>query len=132
MTEFLTALSGAAIPIILAWLLYFRKHKADAVGAEKNNDRTEIENYKLIATEWRETSQVWKDMADEYQMKFREQNRKFEEFLLKAEGTNKELEANRREIAKLKELLAKANKRIGELEKFEKLVKAQTQQHGNQ
>lgn len=124
MVEFLTALSGTAIPIILAWLLYFRKHKADAVGAEKNNDRTEIENYKLIATEWRETSQVWKEMADEYQMKFRYQNRKFEEFLQKAEGTNKELEANRKEIAKLKELLAKANKRIGELEKFEKLFKA--------
>lgn len=131
MQEFLIALSGAALPILLAWLLYFRKHKADAVGAEKNNDRTEIENYKLIAQEWREAAQQWKDLADDYQTKLIENSRKIEAHFELFEDNKKELDSNRREIQTLKALLQKANKRITELEKWEKLFKSKATD-GNQ
>ena len=52
------------------WVFYIRKHKADASGAEKTNDRTEIENLKLINKEWMETAMSWKAMADEYRTKY--------------------------------------------------------------
>lgn len=100
--EFLTPFIAAATPIFLLWLLYLRKHKASA-------DSSEIENYKLIATEWRETSQRWKDLADDYQMKFIEQNRKMEAYFAKGGD-------NRKEIERLNNLLIKANKRIKHLE----------------
>lgn len=107
---------AAATPIFLMWLLYLRKHKASA-------DSSEIENYKLIATEWRETSQRWKDLADDYQMKFIEQNRKMEAFFAQGGDNKRELEENRKEIAKLNGLLTKANKRIKHLEDQLKLKK---------
>lgn len=97
-------------------VFYQRKHKAEAVGAEKGNDRTEIENYKLIATEWREAAQKWKDLADEYQLKLIENSRKIEVLVAEHAATKKEL-------LKFKNLLAKANRRIAELER---------QEHGNQ
>ncbi len=125
MVEFLMALSGAAIPIFLTWLLYFRKNKASAVGAEKNNDRTEIDNFKLIAQEWREAATQWKDLADETRTELIAERRRIESAFLKFEDTKKELESNRDEIKKLRAELGKAKSRIAELEKWEKLFKAQ-------
>lgn len=121
-TSIVTAFSG--------WVFYIREHKAKAVavevsneGAEKNNDRTEIENYKLIAQEWREAAQQWKDLADDYQTKLIEQSRKIEAFLEKVQTNDAELAANKKEIVKLRGLLEKANKRIAELERWEKQAK---------
>lgn len=68
MNEILIALGSSIATGFGQWVFYYRKHKATAIGAEKGNDRTEIENYKLIAQEWRESAERWKDMADKYQM----------------------------------------------------------------
>lgn len=107
--QILISFAAAATPIFLLWLLYFRKHRAAA-------DSSEIENYKLIATEWRETSQRWKDLADDYQMKFIEQNRQMEAYFARGGDNKKELEENKKEIENLKKLLKGANKRILDLE----------------
>ena len=109
MPEFLTATGAAALTLVLGWLLYLRKHRAAAVGAEKNNDRTEIENYKLIAQEWREAAQQWKDLADEYQTKLTLQSRVIVELEAREAG-------NRKEINALKGKLTKALNRITHLE----------------
>lgn len=42
------------------WVFFLRKHRL-------GNDRTEIDNYKLIAQEWRESAEKWKELADAYQ-----------------------------------------------------------------
>lgn len=127
----ISTLGGSALTLLLGWALYLRKHKADAAGVEKNNDRTEIDNLKLIVTEWRESATRWKDLADEYQEKFIEQNRKMERFFSEFESNRKELVDNRKEIETLKRKLSSANKRIAELEKWEKLIKSQQLKHGN-
>lgn len=85
------------------WFFYQRKHTATATGLEINNDRTEIENLKLITQEWREAAQAWKDMADEYQTKHIENSRRVDEL-----GN---------QVHTLKRELAKARKRIETLEK---------------
>jgi len=95
-----------------SWIFARRKNKAEAVGAEKNNDRTEIDNYKLIAQEWREAAERWKDLADEYQKKLIANSRQIEELVTSSITFKKE-------IRTLKTLLAKANKRIAELEKHD-------------
>lgn len=119
----LAILGGGAFATLIQWLLFPRKNKAEAVGVEvankgyeNNNDRTEIENYKLIAQEWRESAQRWKDLADEYQTKLIENSRKFEAFLTTVKHNNEEMASNKKEIEKLRNLLGKANKRILELE----------------
>ena len=99
-----------------SWVFYIRKHKADAVSAEKGNDRTEIDNLKLIVKEWRDAATQWKDMADDYQIRFIEQNRKMEQFFSDNANNIKELEENKKQIEKLKNLLTRANKRIKHLE----------------
>lgn len=101
-TSLATAFSG--------WVFFIRKHKAEAVGVETNNTRQEIENYKLIAQEWREAAQQWKDLADEYQAKLIENSRKIER--LESESA-----AIKKEVITLKGLLTRAQNRIIELEK---------------
>ena len=108
--QILISFIAAATPIFLLWLLYLRKHKAEAVGTEKNNDRTEIENYKLIATEWRETATRWKELADKYETELIESRRVIPQM-------RNDLDDNKREITTLKGLLTKAQNRIVELEK---------------
>lgn len=71
----LIALGTALSTGFAQWIFYRRKHKATAVGAEKQNDRVELDNYKLIAEEWRETAQRWKEMADKYQMELVEEKK---------------------------------------------------------
>lgn len=93
------------------WVFFQRKLKAEASGAEINNDRSEIENLKLITQEWREAAQAWKDMADEYQSKHIANSRKVEELVEEVQG--------------FKRKLARANKRIAHLEK--ELEKERTQ-----
>lgn len=107
--QILISFAASATPIILLWVLYLRKHKAEAVSTEKTNDRTEIDNIKLIAQEWRESAIKWKDLADEYQMKFIEQNRKMEAYF--ANGGD-----NKKEIERLNRKLTAAYKRIKDLE----------------
>lgn len=102
------------------WVFFIRKHKAEAVGTEKTNDRSEIENYKLISQEWREAAQQWKDLCDEYQNRLIETLRKLD---TKFVESDKELAANRDEIKKLRAALVIANKRIVELEDFQKHTK---------
>lgn len=77
------------------WVFYFRKHRANA-------DRSEIDNLKLIVQEWRDTSKIWKDMADEYQNRHIDNSRKIEQLY--------------EEIASLKRQLDKANRKINDLE----------------
>jgi uncharacterized membrane protein len=103
-----------------SWVFFIRKHKAEAVGTEKTNDRSEIENYKLISQEWREAAQQWKDLCDEYQTKLIETLRKLDTRFVESD---KELAANKEEIKKLRAALAVANKRIVELEDYQKHVK---------
>lgn len=85
------------------WFFYQRKHNAAASGAEINNDRSEIENLKLIVQEWREAARDWKDMADEYRGKYISEHRLIEEL--------------RDEVASVNRKLLNANKRITQLEK---------------
>ncbi|MEH0008246.1 MAG: hypothetical protein V6Z82_05940 [Flavobacteriales bacterium] len=87
-----------------------RKFKAEAVSAERGNDRSEIENYKLIATEWREAAQKWKDLVDEYQTKLIDNSHRIDELSSK-------LSATTRELSLVKGQLTKAQNRIKELEK---------------
>lgn len=99
----LISLGSAVSTAFAQWIFYFRKHKAVAAGAEKQNDRSEIENLKLITQEWREAAQAWKDMADEYQSKHIANSRKVDQLV--------------ETVASLKRQLTKANKRIATLEK---------------
>lgn len=101
--QVLIAVGGAVAGGFGNWVFYIRKHKATASGAEINNDRSEIENVKLIAQEWREAAQAWKDMADEYQAKHIENTRKLEEFAA--------------QVASFKRRLDRSNRRINFLEK---------------
>jgi chromosome segregation ATPase len=110
MLDLLLASIGTSIVTAFAgWVFFIRKHKAEAVGAEKTNDRTEIENYKLIAQEWREAAQQWKDLCDEYLTKLIENSRKIENMTI-------ELSENKKDLRKFKGLLTKANNRIQMLE----------------
>lgn len=84
------------------WFFYQRKHKAAATGAEINNDRSEIENLKLIIQEWKETATVWKAMADEYRTKYIADHRA--------------VESMGEELASVKRQLKRAQKRIATLE----------------
>lgn len=100
------------------WFFFQRKHKAEASGAEINNDRSEIENLKLIAQEWRDTAQAWKEMADEYQLKHMDNNRKINELV--------------EEVQEFRRQLAKANSRIAHLEKELEKKNRKTPADGNQ
>ena len=91
-----------------------RKFKAETVSAERGNDRSEIENYKLISTEWREAAQRWKDLVDEYQAKLIENSRRIDNLSVELSKTSKELSF-------VKGLLTKAQRRIKELEKHNPL-----------
>lgn len=86
-----------------SWVFFREKYKAETDGAVKSNDRSEIENLKLITQEWREAAQAWKDMADEYQTKFIGNSRKVDELA--------------DQVAMLTRQLKAANKRIAHLEK---------------
>ncbi len=67
----------------VAWIvtrLYERsKFKAETDNLVINNTRAEIENFKLIAAEWRETAEVWKDLVDKYQDRLVENADKIDE-----------------------------------------------------
>lgn len=102
-------LGSSFVTAVLQWFLYKRKHNANAVNIEKTNDRSEIENYQFIAREWREAAEQWKHLADDYQTKLIENSHKIEELS--------------KEVSIQKGKLTKAYKRIGELEKHEKLDK---------
>lgn len=106
----LIALGTSLATAFGSWVFFIRKHKAEAVGTEKTNDRTEIENYKLIATEWRETAQRWKELADKYETELIESRRIIPQM-------RADLEDQKRDITALKGLLTKAQNRISELEK---------------
>ena len=90
----------------LQWVLYKRKHRANAVKIENTNDRLEIENYQFIAKEWREAAEQWKQLADDYQAKLIDNSKKIEELS--------------KEVSIQKGKLTKAYKRISELEKHGK------------
>ncbi len=102
------AVSGAITWVATRWYER-RKFKAETDTVVVGNDRSEIENYKLLVAEWRETAQKWKDLADEYQGKLIENTKKIDELYLR----NSEV---RRELSSVKGLLTKANNRIKELE----------------
>ncbi len=97
----------------IAWLAtrwYERKrHRAETTTVEVGNTRSEIENYKLIAAEWREAAQKWKDLVDEYQSKLIDNAKRIDELF----EENVEL---RRQISAVKGSLTKAQNRIKELE----------------
>lgn len=95
MTEVLVGLGSALSTAFAQWVFYYRKHKGNA-------DRTEIENYKLIAQEWRESAQIWKDLADQYQ--------------LESIQNKKKIEKLEEELRALKRQLTSASKRINHLE----------------
>lgn len=100
---------SAAVTAFLQWLLYIRKHKAEANSVEKTNDATEIENLVNMAKEWRETAQSWKSLADETQ----------KELILckkSEQSTAEKLEALERKVKLLNSKLTRAYKRIEELE----------------
>lgn len=86
-----------------SWVFFIRKHKADADGAEKTNDRTEIENLKLIVDEWRQSAKTWKEMADEYQQRY--------------VGNARKLETLEDQVGTLTRELRRAQERIEHLEK---------------
>lgn len=84
------------------WVLYFRKHAAEAKTVVKNNDRQEIENLNLIAKEWREAAKIWKDMVDEYHIKSMDNMRRIEELEQKVQSLQSELNKANKQIAILK------------------------------
>lgn len=103
----LLILGSATATAFLQWVLYIRKHKAEANSVEKTNDATEIENLVSMAKEWRETAAHWKQLADEYQKE-----------LISCKTVNGDkIESMKSEIRTLNNKLNKANKRIAELEK---------------
>jgi uncharacterized coiled-coil DUF342 family protein len=101
-----------------SWIFFRGKYKAETDGALKSNDRSEIENLKLITQEWREAAQAWKDMADEYQSKFIGNSRKVDELA--------------DQVAMLTRQLKNANKRIAHLEKEKQDKSNNTSADGNQ
>jgi hypothetical protein len=100
------AVAGSSLVTALTqWALYFRRHAAEAKSVIKGNDKAEIENLNLIAKEWREAAKLWKDMADEYQMK--------------AIENMKRIEHLEQKVSELELALKKANNQIEILKKHE-------------
>lgn len=97
MKEVLIGLGAALSTAFAQWVFYRRKHKGSA-------DRTEIDNYKLIAQEWRESAQRWKDLADEYQLESIQNKRK--------------IDTLEEELRSIKRQLASSLKRLKQLEKL--------------
>ncbi len=108
----------------IAWLAtrwYERKtHKAKVdeltyqnESLKKQNERKEIENVFLVAKEWRESAQQWKDEADASRSKLIENTKKIEDLTIQLATTSKELSI-------VKGKLTRAYKRIEELESKQK------------
>ncbi len=102
------ALSGVITWIAARWYER-RKFRAETDSLIVGNTRTEIENYKLVAAEWRETATAWKNMVDEYQTRLVENAEKIDKLV-------KENLQLKHDLALLKEDLSKAQCRINELE----------------
>ena len=110
METVLVALGTALVSNFAQWVFFQRKHKAEASGAEINNDRSEIENLKLITQEWRDAAQAWKDMADEYQSKHIANSRKVDELIEEVHGFKRKLERANKRIAHLERELERERK----------------------
>ena len=104
--EILIALGSGLAGAFSKWVFDRHKRKADTQSVHQSNFRAEIDNLKLIVQEWREAAGHWKDMADDYQQKFIDNSRKLDEV--------------HQEVRTLKNQLAKANRRIKQLEEHEK------------
>ncbi len=87
-----SVIGSSAFTMLLTWALYFRKHKASAQGVEKENDKTEIQNFIQMAREWRETATQWKALADEYQQELIKQSREFTDQVEEMTKTREELQ----------------------------------------
>lgn len=113
METVLIALGTALATNFVQWVFYQRKHKAEASGAEINNDRSEIENLKLITLEWREAAQDWKHMADEYRGKYIDNIKTMEDLVQEVQGFKKKLAQANKRIAHLEKELEKERTRNG-------------------
>lgn len=91
---------------LITWFFTRKNERAKTGALEKNNDKSEIENYQLVAKEWREAAEQWKKLADEYQLQLIENSKKIGDLS--------------KELSILKGLLTKANNRIKELEIHQK------------
>lgn len=100
--DILLVLGSALATGFAQWVFYFRKHQAEAKGVVKNNDRQEIENLNLISKEWREAAKSWKDMADEYHAKSKENMRRIDELEQKVMNLEAALRSANRQIEKLR------------------------------
>ena len=104
---------SSAVTVFLTWLLYIRKHKANASLLEKQSDTTEIANIVKMAVEWRETATIWKNEADANQAEL---------ILLRKQSLadrldfETKLDQYSKQIKDLSNRLLKANKRIEDLE----------------
>jgi uncharacterized coiled-coil DUF342 family protein len=105
LNEILIALGSGLAGAFSKWVFDRHRRKADTQSVEQSNSRAEIENLKLIVQEWREAASQWKDMADDYQQKFIDNSRKLDEV--------------HQELRSLKSQLAKANRRIKQLEEHD-------------
>lgn len=88
---------------LITWFFTRKNERAKTKSLEKINDRSEIENYQLVAKEWREAAEQWKQLADEYQLQLIDNSKK--------------IEALSKEHSILKGQLTRANNRIKELER---------------
>ncbi len=91
-----------AISGVVAWLAtrwYEReKFKAETDTVVVGNARNEIENFKLLVAEWRETAQKWKDLADEYQTKLIESTKTIDELYQQNVEMKRELNELKRRL----------------------------------
>jgi hypothetical protein len=113
-THLIAAIFGSsAVTVFLTWLLYIRKHKANASLLEKQSDTAEITNIVKMAAEWRETASRWKDEADANQAEL---------LILRKQSLDDrhefetKLDTYSKQIKDLNSRLLKANKRIEYLE----------------
>lgn len=84
------------------WVFYFRKQAAETKSVDKNNERQEIENLNLIAKEWREAANIWKQMVDEYHLKSMDNMRRIEELETKVSTLQRQLNSANKQIEILK------------------------------